>query len=117
MSLFNNALHELSAQPGDSSLRDFVILQGDTLTQNIRRSREDALSRRELWNNDLDQMSKQINRLTERIAKLNLEIATIEGGGLIHSDATGLRDQRYKDLEELASLRRTSTFRSRRVGR
>ncbi len=103
LSLFNNALHELSAQPGDSSLRDFVILQGDTLTQNIRRSREDALSRRELWNKDLDQMSNQINRLTERIAKLNLEIATIEGGGLIHSDATGLRDQRYKDLEELAS--------------
>ncbi len=103
LSLFNNALHELSAQPGDSSLRDFVILQADTLTQNIRRSREDALSRRELWNNDLDQISNQINRLTERISKLNLEIASIEGGGLIHSDATGLRDQRYKDLEELAT--------------
>jgi flagellar hook-associated protein 1 FlgK len=103
LSLFNNALHELSAQPGDSSLRDFVILQADSLTQNIRRTREDALARRELWNNDLDQISNQINRLTERIAKLNLEIATIEGGGLIRSDATGLRDQRYKDLEELAT--------------
>jgi flagellar hook-associated protein 1 FlgK len=103
-SLFNNALHELSAQPGDSSLRDFVILQGDTLANSIRRIRKESIERRELWNNDLHQMSDQINRLTKRIAKLNLDIATIEGGGLIHSDATGLRDQRYRDLEELSEI-------------
>ena len=103
LTLFNNALHELSAQPGDSSLRDFVILQGDTLAQNLQRTRQDALDRRELWNKDLDQISNQINRLTERIAKLNLDIATIEGGGLLHSDATGLRDQRLRDLEELST--------------
>ncbi|QDT03917.1 Flagellar hook-associated protein 1 [Rubripirellula lacrimiformis] len=100
--LFNNALHELSAQPNDSSLRDFVILQADTLSSSIRQSRDDALSRRELWNGDLDQIATDINRLTERIAKLNLEIATIEGGGILNSDATGLRDQRYRDLEELS---------------
>ncbi len=47
-------------------------------------------------------MSNQINRLVERIARLNLEITTIEGGGLVRSDATGLRDQRYRDLEELS---------------
>jgi flagellar hook-associated protein 1 FlgK len=104
LSLFNNALHELSAQPGDSSLRDFVILQGDTLASNLRNQREQALERRELWNGELGQMTDQINRLTERIGRLNLEIATIEGGGLIHSDATGLRDQRYRDLEELADI-------------
>ncbi|TWU47289.1 Flagellar hook-associated protein 1 [Rubripirellula tenax] len=101
-SLFNNALQELSAQPNDSSLRSFVILQADTLANNIQNSREQAIARRELWNGDLDQMANDINRLTERIAKLNLEIATIEGGGVLHSDATGLRDQRYRDLEDLS---------------
>ncbi len=40
--------------------------------------------------------------MTARIARANLEIATIEGGGLIHSDAAGLRDQRLRDLEELS---------------
>ncbi len=104
LSLFNNAMHELSAQPGDSSLRDFVILQGETLTANIKRSRQAALDRRELWNADLDQISDQVNRLTHRIARLNLDIATIEGGGLIHSDATGLRDQRLRDLDELSKI-------------
>jgi len=104
LSLFNNALHELASQPGDNSLRDFVVLQGDTLAKNIGRQREEALARRELWNGDLDAMSDQINRLTKRIARLNLEIATIEGGGVLNSDATGLRDQRYRDLEELAGI-------------
>lgn len=100
--LFNNSLHELSTQPNDPALRDFVVLQADTLATNIRQSREAAISRRELWNGDLDQIATEINRLTERIARLNLDIATIEGGGLLQSDATGLRDQRYQDLEALS---------------
>lgn len=100
--LFNNALHELSTQPNDPALRDFVILQADTLATNLRQTREAAISRRELWNNDLDQIATEINRLTERIARLNLDIATIEGGGLLQSDATGLRDQRYQDLQALS---------------
>lgn len=104
LSLFNNALHELSSQPFDSSLRDFVILQGQTLADNIRQKREGALDRREVWNADLEHIAERINRLTERIAQLNLEIATIEGGGIVHSDATGLRDQRYRDLEELSTF-------------
>lgn len=102
--LFNNALLELSASPNDSSLRDFAILQGETLATNIRRSREDAIDRRDVWNSDLRDISNQINRLTERVARLNLEIATIEGGGLVQSDATGLRDQRLRDLEDLSKL-------------
>ena len=101
-SLFNNALHELSTQPGDPSLRDFVILQGETLASQLRRTHQEALARRELWNDDLQRISEEINRLTARIARANLEIATIEGGGLIHSDAAGLRDQRLRDLEELS---------------
>ena len=102
LSLFNNALHELSTQPGDSSLRDFVILQADTLATNIRQAREDVVSLASLQNGDLENIASDINRLTERIASLNLEITTIEGGGLLNSDATGLRDQRYRDLEELS---------------
>lgn len=100
---FDNALHELSTQPADSSLRDFVILQGETLAISLKTARNGALDRREDWNADFSSMATDINRLTQEIARLNLEIATIEGGGLIHSDATGLRDQRYRSLEELAT--------------
>jgi flagellar hook-associated protein 1 len=100
---FNNALHELSTQPGDSSLRDFIIAQGESLASRIQSTRTSAVERQVSFNNDLQGIATQINRLTERIAKLNVEIATIEGGGISRSDATGLRDQRYLDLEELAT--------------
>ena len=101
-SQFDAALQELSTQPNDPSLRDFVILQAETMTQVLRDNRDEALTRQELFNGNLNDAAAEINKLTERIAKQNIDIATIEGGGAITSDATGLRDQRYRDLEELA---------------
>lgn len=101
-SQFDAALQELSTQPNDPSLRDFVILQAETLTASIRENRSQAVERRELFNGDLENAAEEINRLTDRIAQLNINIATVEGGGSLNSDATGLRDQRYTDLEELS---------------
>ncbi len=103
LSTFNNSLHELSTQPGDSSMREFVVLQGEALARTLQGTRQQALDRQIAVGTDLDAIGTQINRLTERIARLNVEIATVEGGGLVGSDATGLRDQRYRDLEELAT--------------
>lgn len=94
----------MSAQPADRALREFVVLQGDTLASNIRRTHDAVLERRELWDGELANMTSKINDLSRRIAELNIQIAGIEGGGLIQSDATGLRDQRYRDLEELAGI-------------
>lgn len=99
---FNNSLHELSTQPADSAIREFVILQGETLTTNLQRARQQVVDRQQEWDDDLTDMSNQINRLTKRIAENNVAISTMEGGGLIGSDATGLREQRYDDIEELA---------------
>lgn len=104
LSDFNNALHELTTQPGDASLREFVILQGETLASSIQTLRQKATDRQSTWNGGLQDVAGSINRLTQRIARMNTEIAALEGGGLIGSDASGLRDQRYADLEELASL-------------
>ncbi|MCC9643559.1 flagellar hook-associated protein FlgK [Rhodopirellula sp. JC740] len=102
-SLFNNALHDLSTQPNDSATREFVIIQGQALANHMQQIRTRAGQMQDNWNAEMDDAATQINRLTERIAQLNVEIATIEGGGTLGSDATGLRDQRYRDLEELAS--------------
>lgn len=103
LSSFNNSLHELSTQPGDPAMREFVILQGGALANQLQSTRQKVIDRQESANTTLDGIGDEINRLIERIAKLNVEISTIEGGGLIGSDATGLRDQRYQDLEALAT--------------
>ena len=104
LTLFNNALHELSTQPGDASIREFVVLQGEALANKLRTSKEQVIDYQTAWSSDLGAMANQVNGLTQRIAKLNVEIASAEGSGMTGSDATGLRDQRYADLEELASL-------------
>jgi flagellar hook-associated protein 1 FlgK len=103
LSLFNNALHDLSTQPNDSAMREFVVIQAQSLASSLQSARDRAGELGSQWNGNMTEMATQINRLTERIARANVEIATIEGGGLLGSDASGLRDQRYRDLEELAS--------------
>ncbi len=80
LSLFNNSLHELSAQPSDRALREFVVLQGETLASNIRRTQDSVLERRELWDGELANMTSKINHLSSRTADLNIQIAGIEGG-------------------------------------
>jgi flagellar hook-associated protein 1 FlgK len=80
LSLFNNSLHELSAQPSDRALREFVVLQGETLASNIRRTQDSVLERRELWDGELANMTSKINHLSSRNADLNIQIAGIEGG-------------------------------------
>ncbi|MEM9825747.1 MAG: flagellar hook-associated protein FlgK [Planctomycetota bacterium] len=102
LSLFDNALQEWSTAPNDPSLREFVLLQAENLTETIRDNRVDAIARKELYNGNLATAADEVNTIIKRIAKQNIDIATIEGGGSIQSDATGLRDQRYRDLESLA---------------
>lgn len=104
MTLFNNALHDLTTQPADRSLREFVILQGEALARTIRSTYKSATDRQAEFNADLTDMSQQINRQLARVADLNVEIATVEGGGSLGSDAIGLREQRYAALEELSKI-------------
>lgn len=104
LTLFNNALHDLTTQPADRSLREFVILQGEALARTIRSTYKSATDRQAEFNADLTDMSQQINRQLARVAELNVEIATVEGGGSLGSDATGLREQRYAALEELSQF-------------
>ena len=102
LTLFNNALHDLTTQPADRSLRDFVVLQGDALAKTIRSSYQQAVDRQSEFSTDLSGLSGQINRQLERISDLNVQISTVEGGGAVGSDASGLREQRYAAIEELS---------------
>ncbi len=101
---FNNAIHDLSTQPADKSLREFVILQGEDLARSIRTTFQSAQSRQLEFNDELKGASTQINRQLQRIADLNVQVSTVEGGGVLGSDASGLREQRYAALDELAKL-------------
>lgn len=104
LSALNGALHNLANEPNDSSLRQFVMLSGEALTQEVNRMHKETMRIRAELDQSVFETVDQINSLTEKIAQLNLQITNIEGGRTIKSDATGLRDERYRALDELSQL-------------
>ncbi len=104
MTAFFNSISQIMNQPEDASVRNQAMQQGVALTQNIN----DIASRVETLRKDLNDqvftMSDNINSLVEDIRALNVKISETEGGMISKSDAVGLRDQRYNDLEKLAQL-------------
>jgi len=101
---FFSSISEVLNQPESVSARNLVVLQAQTLTQNIRRLNERVNAIRSDLNKRVDDVAERINRLIEDIRRLNIQIAETEGGDVSQSDAVGLRDQRLQALEELASL-------------
>lgn len=104
LTTLNGALHDLANEPNDASLRQVVILTAESLTLEMNRVYKEATRVRSDLDAALVDTVDRVNRLGNKIASLNLQISTIEGGRLIGSDATGLRDDRYRAIEELSQL-------------
>jgi len=104
LTTFFNSINEVLNQPQDVSIRNFTVLQGRTLAEDINRLSERVTAVRGDFNERMIDMADQINRLIEEVRTLNIRIAETEGGQTSASDAVGLRDQRLIALEELAKL-------------
>lgn len=101
---FFGSLNNVLNQPDSVAVRNVAVRQGQTLTDDIR-----TLNGRtsDVWNSLNDQVASEtgkINALLDKIAKLNVQIVTTEGGGTSGSDAVGLRDQRIDALGQLSKI-------------
>lgn len=103
MSEFTNAFSDLANQPGNDALRSLVLERGKNLTTDIRDFRSRMLSVGNDFDKQIRSAAAEINRLTELIADANYRIAAVEAGGTTGTEAVGIRDDRLKLLEELAS--------------
>jgi len=101
---FFASISEILNQPESISVRNLAVLQGETLSLHIRRLATRVEELRSHLNERVIALADDINRLTERIRTLNIQIAEMEGGDASSSDAVGLRDQRLMALEELAQI-------------
>lgn len=101
---FSGSIQDVLNQPGNASLRRLVIERGKSLSTDIRSINSQLVSLQGTLNQGIRDSASEINRLTERIAKLNTRIVEIEGGGSIKSDAVGLRDEREQMLNSLAQI-------------
>ena len=101
---FFGAIHDIVNQPGDISVRRLAALEGSTLADDIRRLDGRVRAVRNNLNHEVVGAADDINRLTEEIAELNVQIVIVEAGDANSSDAVGLRDQRGVALEKLAGI-------------
>jgi flagellar hook-associated protein 1 FlgK len=104
LSNFFNSIHDILNQPDSASVRNLAVLQGRTLTDDIRRLDTRVREIRNDVNSQIGAAADDINDLLKEISELNVQIAIVEGGDAVASDAVGLRDKRSQALAELASI-------------
>lgn len=104
LNAFFSSISEVLNQPESRSVRNLVVLQGQTLASEINRLAARTNEIRAAVNGRVTQMADDINRLLEEIRTLNIRITETEGGSVSKSHAVGLRDQRLAALEDLAEL-------------
>lgn len=101
---FFASISEILNQPESLATRNLAVLQGKTLTGDIRQLASRVAQYRVDINQQVGSAAADINRLAEEIRTLNIRIAEVEGSATSSSDAVGLRDQRLVALQKLAEL-------------
>jgi flagellar hook-associated protein 1 FlgK len=101
---FFGAIHDVVNQPDSSAVRNVAVLAGENLAADIRRLDRRVREERADVNERIGVAADEINRLTEEIARLNIQIVQHEGGGASPSDAVGLRDRRQRALTLLSEV-------------
>ena len=101
---FLASVNDVVNQPESGALRELATRQGATLASDIGtlRSRVDQL--RQDQTVKVQTLSSEANRLIDTIASLNPRISTLEASGLVKSEATALRTQRYNALNRLSEI-------------
>lgn len=104
LSKFWDAWEKVSANPDDSSIRNSLIGQAQTLTMQIRQS----YSQLKNMSDDIDSSVKsdvdKINQITSQIADLNGKIARTSSSGVSPNDLLDQRDLLVNQLTGLAGV-------------
>ncbi|MDX1947980.1 MAG: flagellar hook-associated protein FlgK [Pirellulaceae bacterium] len=101
---FFNSIQDILNQPDSAAVRNLAVLQGKTLTDNIRQLDARVREIRQDVNNQVIASADDINHALSEVARLNVQIVKAEGGDTSASDAIGLRDRRTAVLNDLAQL-------------
>ena len=104
MSNFFSSINNVLNQPGDTSVRNLAVLQGENLATTINQLASQVQSLRSDTNTNVTNMASEINNLTSQVGALNLQIENVQGGNTSGSDAVGLEDQRLQALQSLSQL-------------
>lgn len=101
LSAFFNSLSQLSTNPTDSNARQQVLTAANNLANQFHQAVSSLGTIRSGLDQQVPQTVDQINRLTSQIAKLNGEVAQMQGLG---QDPGSTQDQRDELIRQLSGL-------------
>jgi flagellar hook-associated protein 1 FlgK len=101
MQNFFTALQNLSNSPTDSSARQVVAQDAQTLSSALNGAYQRLQSTQSQVASDAGTVTTQINQLSKQIASLNQQIQEVQASG---TSANDLIDSREADVEQLSSL-------------
>ncbi len=101
---FFNSVDEVLKDPGNAATRNLAVGNGVALTENINNLHSRVSDLQTQLDQKVSADADEINNLTEQIRKLNIQIASTEGGNSSASEAGGLRVQRQTAVDRLSEL-------------
>lgn len=101
---FFNAIDEVLKDPANVATRNLAVGKGEALTENFSALFDRAFSIRQEVNERIIAMVDEINTLAEEIRRLNVQIASTEGGDASGSQAGALRVRRQEAVNQLSEL-------------
>ncbi|MCC7474636.1 MAG: flagellar hook-associated protein FlgK [Pirellulales bacterium] len=104
LTTFFNAVDEVLKAPGNAATRSLAVGKGISLASNINNLYNRANDLRNELNDRVYNAADEINSLTEEIQRLNIQIATAEGGDSSGSEAGGLRVLRQASIDRLSEI-------------
>ncbi len=100
VSAFFTSLAQLESNPAENALREQVLSSAGTMTSAFQSAASNLQSQQVGLDQQAASLAGEVNALTDSIAKLNQQIASIRPSG----DAGTLEDQRQQDLRQLSQL-------------
>ena len=101
LSTLFDSISQLSTNPTSMSSRQGVLMAASNLASTFRSLSNNLVSQQRAVDGSVSQTVEQINRVTQQIAKLNGQIASLENVG---KDASVFVDQRDLLITQLSSL-------------
>ena len=117
MNQFFSSISDVLNEPGDESVQQSAVLQGQTLAQTINSMASQVEQARSSLDSQISGMAADINGLTSQIAQLNTQIASVTGGGSVVQFRQRLdRPAQPSSIQPLSTARHPGHYPARRIG-
>jgi flagellar hook-associated protein 1 FlgK len=101
---FFNSVDEVLKDPGNVATRNLAVGKGVALTENIGNLHSRVVTVQQQLNDRVVAATEEINTLAEEVRRLNIQIASTEGGDTSASDAGSLRVKRASAVNRLSEI-------------